>query len=240
MNPLVGSAGGVRFASTGPVSAASSAPETASSVMGTELKPASLEAVTDLTGSISDMPVHIGYLKELGLDYGWGPTSAMEWLIEHVHVYAGTPWWASIALAAIAVRAILFKVHIDAADNAARMQAVKPITQPLTDKMLAARGDNIEVLKIRAEIQAINKRAGIKIWKSLLPMVQIFTGYGTWTILRAMSHLPVPGMDTGGALWFHNLTIPDPYFILPASTAFALYWVLKVCLALTNHFSGAW
>ena len=149
-------------------------------------------------------------------------------------MYAGTPWWVSISLAAIAIRVVLFKSFINAADNAARMQAVKPITDPLTKKMMAARGDQVEVLQLRAEIQAINKRAGIKIWRSMVPMVQVFTGYGTFVLLRAMAKLPVPGMENGGALWFHDLTIPDPYFILPVTTALALHWVLRVCCISPN------
>lgn len=152
----------------------------------------------------------------------------MEWMIEHIHVYAGTPWWVTISIAAFAVRAVLFKAYVNAADNAARMQTVKPITDPLSKKMMAMRNDQVQMLQLRAEIQAINKRAGIKIWKSFVPMVQIFAGYGTFVLLKAMANLPVPGMDGGGALWFHNLTIPDPYFILPAATALSLHWVLRV------------
>jgi YidC/Oxa1 family membrane protein insertase len=167
-------------------------------------------------------------LKSLGLDYGWGPTACIEWLLEHVHIFAGTPWWVSISLTAIIIRAILFKPYIDAADNAARMQAVQPITQPLTKQMTAVRGDTTAVLQIRSEIQAIHRRAGIKMWKSLVPMTQMVAGYGTFVLLRAMGKLPVPGLETGGALWFHNLTIPDPFFIMPAATAFVLHLVLKV------------
>lgn len=65
-------------------------------------------------------------------------------------------------------------------------------------------------------------------WKSLVPMTQMVAGYGTFVLLRAMGKLPVPGLETGGALWFHNLTIPDPFFIMPAATAFVLHMVLKV------------
>lgn len=164
------------------------------------------------------------------MDYGWGPVSGMEWVIEHIHVYAGTPWYVSIALAALAVRVVLFKPFISAADNAARMQAVKPITDPLTKEMMATRvrGDEPRVLELRAEIQRIQRRAGIKLTRGLVPMLQIFPGYGTFVLLRAMAKVPVPGLETGGALWFHNLTIPDPYYILPVATALGLHWVLRV------------
>ena len=154
----------------------------------------------------------------------------MEWTLEHVHIYAGTPWWISIALTAILVRVILFKPYIDAAENGARMAAVMPFTKPLTDKMtqLSREGKTGEVMRIRGEIQLINKRAGVRLWKSLVPMVQVVAGYGTFVLLRAASKLPVPGLESGGILWFHNLTIPDPYFAMPLATSAILFLLLRV------------
>jgi YidC/Oxa1 family membrane protein insertase len=93
-------------------------------------------------------------------------------------------------------------------------------------------GDNTVAQQIRQEMQLINKRAGIKIWKSFVPMLQAVAGYGTFVLLRAMAHLPVPGFEGGGILWFSNLAIPDPFFILPMATAGTLHLVLRVCFPL--------
>jgi YidC/Oxa1 family membrane protein insertase len=164
----------------------------------------------------------------------------MEWLLEHIHVYAGTPWWVSISLAAFAIRAVLFKLNIDASDNGARMQAVRPLTDPLNKKMMAVRGDEVQKLQVRAEIQQIHKRAGIKLWRSFAPMIQLFTGYGMFVLLRGMALLHVPGMDSGGILWFQNLVFPDPLFILPTSTALILYWVLRVRCTSAKQISPLW
>jgi YidC/Oxa1 family membrane protein insertase len=191
----------------------------------------SFDAATDLTSdSLYNVPEHIGYLKSLGLDYGIGPTGGIEWLLEHVHILAGTPWWVSITLTAFVVRAVLFKPYMDAAENGARMATIMPLTKPVTEKMKAAAalGDSQTALQLRSELQSINARAGIKLWKSFVPMVQIFAGYGTFVLLRAMSNLPVPGFETGGALWFQNLALPDPFFLFPFATATVLHWVLRV------------
>ncbi|KAH8591418.1 60Kd inner membrane protein-domain-containing protein [Bisporella sp. PMI_857] len=168
----------------------------------------------------------IGFLKELGLDYGNGPTAVMEWVLEHIHVYAGTPWWISIGLTALAVRVALFKPYMDASDVSARMSSVKDITTPI-QKQMTVRGNPDAALKARLELQMIYKRAGIRPWKVFVPMLQVFTGYGMWNLLRGMSSLPVPGLEDGGALWFYNLTIPDPLFLLPAATSGLLYYTLK-------------
>ena len=155
----------------------------------------------------------------------------MEWLLEHIHIYSGGPWWISIGLTALVVRAVLFKPYVNAAENASRMQAIQPVTKPITAKMTEAmkNRDNETAMQLRQELSMINKRAGIKVWKSFVPAIQMFAGYGTFVLLRGMSRLPVPGLETGGALWFHNLTIPDPYFLLPIATAGVLHWVLRVC-----------
>jgi YidC/Oxa1 family membrane protein insertase len=154
----------------------------------------------------------------------------MEWTIEHVHIFCGTPWWMSIVLTAILVRGILFKPYIDAADNAAKLATIQPFSKPITAQMSEAQknSDMDAMLKLRGELSLMHKRAGIKLWKSFVPMVQVFAGYGTFVLLRAMAKLPVPGLETGGALWFQNLSVPDPYFILPMATAGVLHWVLRV------------
>jgi YidC/Oxa1 family membrane protein insertase len=154
----------------------------------------------------------------------------MEWLLEHIHIFAGTPWWVSIGLTAIIVRAILFKPYVDAADNASKMQAIKHITQPIQQKMsaLMKAGDQAGAMQARQEMLMINKRAGIKIWKSFVPAIQMFAGYGTFVLLRGMAKLPVPGLETGGILWFHNLAVPDPLYVLPLATAGVMHWVLRV------------
>lgn len=124
----------------------------------------------------------------------------------------------------------MFKAYMDAADNAARMAVCMPLTKPLTDKMtaLSGAGDATGAMALRAEVQRIHKRAGVVTWKSFVPMVQMLIGYGTFVLLRAMSHLPVPGLETGGVLWFQNLALPDPYYLLPLGTAGVLHYVLRV------------
>jgi len=152
--------------------------------------------------------------------------------MEHIHVLAGTPWWVSIALTAVAVRIILFKPYLDAADNAARLATIAEFTKPIQAKMTASirANDTNEHMKQRGELMMLQKRAGVKMWKSFVPGLQMITGYGTFFLLRAMAKLPVPGLETGGGLWFTNLTIPDPYYVLPATAAFVMYRVLKVNL----------
>lgn len=182
------------------------------------------------TSDLATIPEHIGYLKSLGLDYGWGPTAFIETLLEHIHIYTGTPWWASILLTAVAIRLALVKPYIAAADVSARLATIQPITMPVRDKMSAAQkaGNQQAMLLARQELIAIHKKANIQTYKAFVPLLQVFLGYGTFRLFRGMAALPVPGLETGGFLWLKDLTVSDPFFILPLTTAGAFYLVMRV------------
>lgn len=199
-----------------------------SGTSGEELISTPLDDVITSIGS----PVreHLGFLKEMGLDYGWGPTAFMETLIEHVHIYAGTPWWASIAISMVIIRGILLKFYFDAADTSARNQLISEHTTPMMDRYKAAAvaQDRVAMQQASAEMKEMRRAAGIKMWKLYVPMLQIPLGFGTFRLMRGMAHLPVPGFDSGGFLWIQDLTLSDPTFILPALTSACYYYTFKV------------
>ncbi|KGO44585.1 Membrane insertase OXA1/ALB3/YidC [Penicillium expansum] len=178
---------------------------------------------------ITTIPERIGYLKELGLDFGWGFTSTMEWLIEHTHIWTGLPWWASIVAVGLLTRVAMLKPVIDASENAARMTNAKSQTEPLRQKMVAAstEGNQQEAQIVRAQLKEINNAHGIKTWKSIVPMLQIPLGFGCFRIVRAMTALPVPALAMETAGWIKDLTIADPTYILPMIAAGTLCLSLR-------------
>lgn len=223
----------IRLQSTSATSSASTAESTA--VLAhtpANDSAASLSNISDLaTSDYANIPERIGYLKELGLDYGWGPTATMEWLLEHVHVYTGTPWWASIMLTAVIVRLVLFKPYINLSDLTARMQALKPVLEPIQERMKVARAsnDNIAAMQVRDELIRAYKLGGIKLYRSFVPIfAQMFLGFGVFRLMRGMASLPVPGLENGGLLWLKDLTIADPYLILPLAMGGILHLLGKV------------
>jgi YidC/Oxa1 family membrane protein insertase len=89
----------------------------------------------------------------------------------------------------------------------------------------------MEALRLAsADMKQLYKAADIKISRLFLPLlVQGPLGFGTWRLLNGMAALPVPGMDEGGLLWVKDLTVSDPYLILPMVTGLAFFWTFKVC-----------
>jgi hypothetical protein len=60
-------------------------------------------------------------------------------------------------------------------------------------------------------------------------IVQAWVGISAFRCLRAMGDLPVPGMVNDGFLWFKDLTVADPYYVLPAAITGIFYAIFKVC-----------
>lgn len=224
-----------RFNSTSSAASASSAPAAAATTAGDNAAGAASQAeatdVSDLSAlDITQLPEKVGYLKDLGLDYGWGPSALIEWIIEHIHIWTGLPWWASIVGTGLLIRLALLKPMMGASDTAAKIQNLKHITNPLRLSMMHhARSQNtLELMKARAELQALHDKHGIKPWKSFIPMAQIPLGYGCFRVVRGMAALPVPGLASESVAWLKDLTVSDPYFILPAATAGFMYLSFRV------------
>lgn len=187
-----------------------------------------LDTFTDV--EYSQAGEHIGYLKELGLDYGWGPTACLQTLLEYVHIYSGTPWWGSILMTALLVRITLFRAYVNASDASARMAVVTPIVNPIRARLKAARvaRDMEAMQRIATELRDVYSSANIQMWRIWIPMLQIPIGFGTFRLLRGMAGLHVPGFEDGGLLWIKDLTLSDPYFALPVLTGLAFHLTFRV------------
>lgn len=235
---LGSSAFAIRFASTSPAAAASPVLDDAQAA-ATDAANINIPSVADdFLANIASMPEQIGYLKAIGLDYGWGPTATIEWLLEHVHIWMGIPWWASIVVTAVAVRTSLFPFFAQTSDVTARQQALSEITTPLNNKMRDARiaGDTDRMMMARAELQQIYKTAGINPLKAFAaPLAQGVMGYCTWKLLRATAALPVPGFETGGFAWVTDLTVADPFYILPVAFGALIHLVARVSSKLPSR-----
>ncbi|KAL8793082.1 MAG: hypothetical protein Q9195_004288 [Heterodermia aff. obscurata] len=221
-----------RFSST--ASAASTASMTSISSGATEpvaapFKDYNASSIEEITSDPPSIPETIGYLKDLGLDFGWGPTALVEYLLEHIHVYTATPWWASIILTALFVRLALLKPYINASDTSARLAAIAEVQKPMQARINAARAsrDSTKVGQSVTEMRALHRQAGIKWGTMLVPLLQAPIGYGSFRLIHRMTELPVPGLEDGGLLWVKDLTISDPFYILPALTSLGIYYTVK-------------
>ncbi|CRK13951.1 hypothetical protein BN1723_017362, partial [Verticillium longisporum] len=138
------------------------------------------ELLTDTT--IAQMPEQIGYLKAIGLDFGYGPSSCMQWILEHMYIYTGMPWWATIGSTVLLLRLLLLKPTLNAQQGSAKMQQLQgnaqyaALKQKMQDSMKS--GDKSAMMDARQSINHIHKREGVNPFAALWGLVQIPFSYG--------------------------------------------------------------
>jgi YidC/Oxa1 family membrane protein insertase len=156
---------------------------------------------------------------------GWifgKPMALVETLLVTVHDTSGLPWWATIAATTAAVRLAFVPLQIYQSKGIAKMAIIKPQIDELSAKMRESGAKGTE--KGAAEAEAARKALSVLFDKhSVRPWMSIVGALGQiplWLtffftmrhIVRADSGL---GLDTGGMLWFTDLTAKDPYYALP-------------------------
>ncbi|KAI5364918.1 Putative membrane insertase YidC/ALB3/OXA1/COX18 [Septoria linicola] len=177
------------------------------------------------------IPEQIGYLHAIGVDYGYGPTSIIQWVLEHAHVALNLPWWGAIVLTAASLRLILFPLYLKMSDSQARASALAPVLKPFNDKMVSEMRNNNTAAAMQAQqqIAAIKKRAGISTAGMFAPMIaQGVLGYCGFRLMRHLATLPVPGLTNGGFLWVTDLTMTDGYLLLPLIMAGTMHVVVRL------------
>lgn len=169
---------------------------------------------------VLSMPEQLGYLHAIGLDYGWGPTSLMQWLLEHVHVWSGLGWAGSIAATAVLLRVALFYPQVRALCYGAVAQEMRRDPRSKEAMELIQDGFRTGDMEKRRRGQMLNKllrqHYGVSPWGVLWSFAQIPFPFGFFRVITGMTHVPVPSLETAGFLWFTDLTATDPYLILPA------------------------
>jgi len=166
-------------------------------------------------------------LESLGLA-SWWPSGRVQYFMEFLHSTSGLDleWWQAIIVTTIIFRVIAFPMVVMAQKNVAHLNNHMPKMQQLQDKMSDARqrGDVYESAILGGELQTFMKEKKVNPMKNVIPMFLQFPLFASMFVgLRGMANLPLESMMSGGLFWFHDLTIPDPYYLLPFFTSASLY-----------------
>ncbi|KAJ3323106.1 Mitochondrial inner membrane protein oxa1l [Boothiomyces sp. JEL0866] len=172
--------------------------------------------VTKLT-SISN----IGDLKLLGLASNYTPVGWIQQFLEFVHVTTGMEWWATIAVSTLLARVLLFPVLIKTQRAMIKMTNIKPQIEPIQTEMnrLRSIGDAMGAAKEQQKLMQVFRKEGVSPFSGLWGLLQAPVFISFFLALRAMCSLPVPGFSTSTFFWIQDLTLPDPYMILPIASA---------------------
>ncbi|KAJ2905315.1 YidC/Oxa1 family membrane protein insertase [Zalerion maritima] len=184
-----------------------------------------------LSESLLNIPEQIGFLSKLGLDFGWGTSTMVQWFVEHLYVYAGMPWWGTFAACALLFRLLPFKFTMDSMEMSGKMNLLfnHPKFKETVAEMQAAgaRGDNALMIQKQQETFSMSRMAGVSFKPLILNFLTIPFGFSFFRVIRAMCDVPVPSLETGGLLWFTDLTVPDPYYCLPVFAAAGMVALIR-------------
>lgn len=126
---------------------------------------------------------------------------------------AGAPWWLSIVLLTVAVRAALLPLTVRQAKSIRAMQRLGPEMAEIR-----ARYEDDRRKQHEATMELYRKRQVSPLGGLLPVLVQLPVFITMYRVVRGHEE-SFPSFASGGLLWFADLTRPDPYFVLPLLSA---------------------
>jgi len=156
------------------------------------------------------------------------PSHLVMQLIEHVHLVSDLPYWGAIIATTFALRLALLPIGIKTAQSTARLTAVRPVLQKISDAMLKDPNVSQNRAKYALEQQAIWKKYKVNpLLALLMPVVQLPIFMSFFFGLRDMGTY-FPLYSTGGAFWFTDLTAADPFVALPLINALTFLAMVEI------------
>ncbi|KAJ3103352.1 Mitochondrial inner membrane protein oxa1l [Physocladia obscura] len=198
--------------------------------VSTEFTNALDTVITDIVDIPTTQITSIGDLHALGLGSYYSPVGLFENFLEAVYLTTGLPWWATIATTTVFIRIALLPFVVKSQRTGAMMANLKPLIAPIQTELKAAQasGDRGKQAAVVKKMQNVYRENGINPFGSFWGFIQMPVFMSMFFGLRAMADLPVPGFTTGGFLWFHDLSVMDPTYILPIVASGTMLLVMDV------------
>ncbi|EDW79887.1 uncharacterized protein Dwil_GK18022 [Drosophila willistoni] len=230
-----------RYASnTTPVAETVALPESVSTKELVDLpdipEPPAVPAATELLSSTGTDAMEVlsvagePTFASIGLG-GYTPVGIVQNCMEVLHCSWDIPWWGAIAIGTLVVRTLIFPLVIVAQRNSAKMSNNMPQMQLLQLKMTEARqsGNAIESARYAQEMMLFMREKGVNPLKNMVvPLAQAPLFISFFMGLRQMANAPVESMRDGGLWWFQDLTLADPFYLLPLITSATLYLTIEI------------
>jgi YidC/Oxa1 family membrane protein insertase len=143
------------------------------------------------------------------------------------------PRWATIAALTISIRLCLFPLVVRMTKHNIRFQAVNPQFTALMKRLNEAKQtrDQAQMSVVTQNLQGLMKEHDVSPFRAFtLPLVQMPFFLSMFYGLRNFAYTPLPQLKEGGFSWVTDLTMPDPFWILPITSMALTNLVLIVSL----------
>ena len=157
---------------------------------------------------------------ELLKDYGYLTIIAKPifWLLEKIHGYVGN-WGWSIILLTILIKLAFFPLSAASYKSMARMKEVQPRLTAMKEQYKG------EPQKLNQAMMEMYRKEKINPLGGCLPVliqIPVFISL-YWVLLSSVEMRGAPWV-----LWIHDLSVPDPYYILPVIMAVSMFVQTKL------------
>ena len=157
---------------------------------------------------------------ELLKDYGYLTVIAKPifWLLQKIHNYVGN-WGWSIVLLTILIKLVFFPLSAASYKSMARMKEVQPRLLKMKEQYKG------EPQKLNQAMMEMYRKEKINPVGGCLPVViqiPVFISL-YWVLLSSVEMRNAPWI-----LWIHDLSVPDPYYILPIIMAISMFVQTKL------------
>ena len=174
----------------------------------------------------------IGDLNSLGLASYYSPIGLIQNAIELCYLTFGLPWWATLIVSTFVIRFALFPIAVKAQKASVDLQNLRPLIDPIKEKaaVLQQRGDAQGALRENQKVIQVFKDHNVSPFSAFWGFLQIPVFISFFFGIKRMAELPVPGFSTGGIGWITDLSLADPYYILPVAASLSMLLSFEVLM----------
>jgi YidC/Oxa1 family membrane protein insertase len=157
---------------------------------------------------------------DLSVDYGWlwWIAQPLFWLLTKIYSLVGN-WGVAIILLTVLIKAAFFKLSATSYKSMANMRRVQPKMQDIREQYADDKQKQSQAMMELYRKEKINPMGGCL---PILVQMPVFIAL-YWVLMESVELRHAPFM-----LWIEDLSVMDPYFVLPLMMGASMYFMQKL------------
>jgi YidC/Oxa1 family membrane protein insertase len=157
---------------------------------------------------------------ELSVDYGWlwWIAQPLFWLLTKIHSLVGN-WGVSIILLTVLIKGAFFQLSAKSYKSMANMRRVQPKMAAIREEFADDKQKQSQAMMELYRKEKINPMGGCL---PILVQMPVFIGL-YWMLMESVELRHAPFM-----LWITDLSVMDPYFVLPLMMGASMFFMQKL------------
>ncbi|MEP4486266.1 MAG: membrane protein insertase YidC [Halioglobus sp.] len=157
---------------------------------------------------------------DLSVDYGWlwWIAQPLFWLLTKIYALVGN-WGFAIILLTVVIKAAFFKLSATSYKSMANMRRVQPKMQDIREQYSEDKQKQSQAMMELYKKEKINPMGGCL---PILVQMPVFIAL-YWVLMESVELRHAPFI-----LWIHDLSVMDPYFVLPLMMGASMWFMQKL------------